>query len=590
MASATDIITYIGVPLAVLGVLPILYTFILAIFTRRRIRALLVQHGHKPLSSTRSHDGFTIRSSPMTTLVEVELPRYTVTPLQRSSDDYWRTTAEGQEHEQEHHRLLERAESTLSMVEEGRVRGFLRGGSWRAFHWRRLIVGKKLYRIQYEDELREPAAEIDFSDLVHFLLDWGAVPDAMGWEKLKSGGLWTPAGTVLLRKADSGNETPKQHLDWVLRTTMPDESDGVLSLTVRWPKDIELVSDLRGAASLPPGWGRLTQPALLESKDLEKPRIEAQNLPVRTEGLKLANKHTLPSTSFRFHATDNLIHQLHWESSHIETGSMSHPFLHHHPTASTWFTAATSSLLSISHNTTSLWSHILPTHIVTFASRPSVPCGILVLLSILSEDLAPQWHSTTSKPTTNPSLLHHQRFLAQREAERLEATLPTAQAHIHKLNREAEFRRQTQNDMMAQIAERKARDEQRENDAIASPRMSYTAVAEACLAWLIQQGEVGREWSVEQLAGAVLYLIAVDEREEGNEGRKVLEVLEEWLDWSNAGGMKRQQYNFLAERKVEFCFAAALVAVIQRSEGTSRGNASVDMMECLKTWRKVRLG
>jgi hypothetical protein len=32
-------------------------------------------------------------------------------------------------------------------------------------------VGRKLYRIQYADELREPPAEIDFSDLVHFLLD-----------------------------------------------------------------------------------------------------------------------------------------------------------------------------------------------------------------------------------------------------------------------------------------------------------------------------------------------------------------------------------------------------------------------------------
>lgn len=41
---------------------------------------------------------------------------------------------------------------------------------------------------------------------------------------------------------------------------------------------------------------------------------------------------------------------------------------------------------------------------------------------------------------------------------------------------------------------------------------------------------------------------------------------------------------------MEFCFAAALVAVIQKSEGTSLGNASADMMECLKIWRKVRLG
>jgi hypothetical protein len=59
------------------------------------------------------------------------------------------------------------------MIEEGRVRGFLRGGSWRTSHWKKLVMGRKLYRIQYADELREPRSEIDFSDLVHFLLDWG---------------------------------------------------------------------------------------------------------------------------------------------------------------------------------------------------------------------------------------------------------------------------------------------------------------------------------------------------------------------------------------------------------------------------------
>jgi hypothetical protein len=75
------------------------------------------------------------------------------------------------------------------MIEKGRVRGFLRGESWRMFHWKKFVVGRKLYRIQYADE---PPAGIDFSDLVHFLLDWGAVPDESGWGKLKSGGLRTP--------------------------------------------------------------------------------------------------------------------------------------------------------------------------------------------------------------------------------------------------------------------------------------------------------------------------------------------------------------------------------------------------------------
>jgi hypothetical protein len=39
MASATDVITYIGIPLAVLGVLPIFYTFFLSILTQRRLSA-----------------------------------------------------------------------------------------------------------------------------------------------------------------------------------------------------------------------------------------------------------------------------------------------------------------------------------------------------------------------------------------------------------------------------------------------------------------------------------------------------------------------------------------------------------------------
>jgi hypothetical protein len=67
-------------------------------------------------------------------------------------------------------------------------------------------MGRKLYRIQYADELCEPPAEISFSDLVHSLLDWGAVPDESRWGKLRSGRLWTPGGTVLLGRKDDRDE------------------------------------------------------------------------------------------------------------------------------------------------------------------------------------------------------------------------------------------------------------------------------------------------------------------------------------------------------------------------------------------------
>src|SRR5271154_5423561 len=120
---------------------------------QRRIRSLL-HHGHKPLTSTgpyhflslsnrgpsRRSDGtgFVIRSSPITSQVEVELPTFTITPLERSSELYWKLNTGSIKHGHNHtlHQSVARAESSLSMIEEGLIRGFLRGGSCRTFHWK----------------------------------------------------------------------------------------------------------------------------------------------------------------------------------------------------------------------------------------------------------------------------------------------------------------------------------------------------------------------------------------------------------------------------------------------------------------------
>ncbi|EXJ72474.1 uncharacterized protein A1O5_04979 [Cladophialophora psammophila CBS 110553] len=620
MANATDIITYIGVPLAVLGVLPILYTFMLAVLTQRRIRAALVHHGHRPVSTTRPHDGFTIRSSPMTSLIEVELPRYTIAPLERSDEDYWKTTTEGKEASEEHHHLLtlDRAESTLSMIEEGRVRGFLRGGSWRGFHWKKLIVGKKLYRIQYEDELREPPAEVGFEELVVFLLDWGAVPEGMGWEKLRSGGLWTPSGTVLLKKpeddgldADESSKRRGRGADWVLRTSMPDESDGVLSLTIRWTRDeTTSVRESRGAESLPPGWGRLTQPALLEAN--EKRKENEKDLPARIEGLKSANKYSMDSTSFRFHTEDNRVRRLLWEHKNVETGFVCAPFRNYEQSsAGLWFACAASALLAHKTSTSGgLWAFETPTEIKTFVRKDSIPCGVMVLLGLLSENDAPQWsyQKDDHNDAMNRARQHHSWLQARLAAERLEATMPPEQARIHKMNRETNERQQQHNEMIASLTARREREEKRIKDAIASPRMDVKRVSEACLVWLIERGEVGKEWTVHDLAEAVCYLMVVDSQdrssnqnedgkaeEETGEAMRIIGILDEWMAWATAGGMKKQQFHLLEKEKdkAAFCFAVVLVAVV--ADATSSNNAvmgkvGADMLECLRLWRKVRLG
>ena len=161
------------------------------------------------------------------------------------------------------------------------------------------------------------------------------------------------------------------------------------------------------------------------------------------------------------------------------------------------------------------------------------------------------------------------------------------------MNRESAERHGHHNDMMASFAARDERAEKRMQEAIASPRMSTKAVAEACLAWLIEQGEVGREWTLDDLAEAVLYLLVVDQSpSEESEARKITAVLDEWVSWATAGGMKKQQVNMLDRDKSAFCFAVALVAVVAEGTNSPAGQrkAGADMLECLRMWRKVRLG
>ena len=69
----------------------------------------------------------------------------------------------------------------------------------------------------------------------------------------------TRCGMVLLglkddRDEDGGSEMKKTAgLEWVLRTSVPDESDGVLCLNVRWSGGEDGPTEGRGAGSLPPG-------------------------------------------------------------------------------------------------------------------------------------------------------------------------------------------------------------------------------------------------------------------------------------------------------------------------------------------------
>jgi hypothetical protein len=205
MVSAPDIITYIGVPLAVLGVAPIIYNTVATITTVMKVKRML-RHGRLA--------GIT-RGDVINHVIEIELPRYTIAPL----------------HREEHHKKYWGLCDYPSRIP---------GGSWTIFNWKCHKIGLKTQRIDYHDQLRQPQAEIGFEELISFLLDLGAVPDATGFRMLRASGLWVPIGTPLLL-------SPDRH-EPVLTIAPLDDSDGNLSLAVRWSSNW----GMRDPSSLPP--------------------------------------------------------------------------------------------------------------------------------------------------------------------------------------------------------------------------------------------------------------------------------------------------------------------------------------------------
>ncbi len=375
MASVSDIITYIGIPLAVLGVLPIIYTCITSLVTLRSIKQKLRADGVKPLS---------INSSLMSGVVEVCLPRFSITPLDRDNDrEYWK----------------------LSRRPSG-----LKGGTWTTFNWNTLITGSCLYRLQYSDELQVPKAEIDFEELLSFLMDRGAVPDIKGMHMLRTSGLWTPTGTSLML---SPNTTQT-----VLRVAVPDDSDGVLSLTLMWDATWDNDSGDKiglGWMSIdgirfPLGTDEKTPPeeetkALLEDeKDIKLERSSTQEfaedgMPVEVSYEKPDVEAARPigrpsrraSLCLRFAGSASAlkISNAMWKCDGRPAVKIIPLQFLEKPPVSRWLPPIALTLgLARSF---ALYNHSLDPSLKVIAAREIIPCGVIVLLEIIPESDAPTW-------------------------------------------------------------------------------------------------------------------------------------------------------------------------------------------------------
>lgn len=162
MASATDIITYIGVPLAVLGVAPIFYTFLSAFYTRVKVGRVL----------RRNSIVCPIRAKLMTGVVEIDLPVCHLDIPSRNEPAYW-------------------LPSTSSWT--------LDGASWSCYNFFLVITDRTTLRLQRSDKIVFPTAEIDFRLLLEYLLDRGYIPNQPGFHTLRMRRLQTSEGTIIMQ-------------------------------------------------------------------------------------------------------------------------------------------------------------------------------------------------------------------------------------------------------------------------------------------------------------------------------------------------------------------------------------------------------
>ncbi len=171
------------------------------------------------------------------------------------------------------------------------------------------------------------------------------------------------------------------------------------------------------------------------------------------------------------------------------------------------------------------------------------------------------------------------------------------------------------------------RREAREGQALQSPKWDTKLVAEHCLRWLLSEQErerargrreeeeeegedgggaatddviwIAADGSARDAAGTLLHRMVLD----GGVASSVCAMLDRWKAWADNGGMRRSDMDALRAAPAVFARAALLAAVIRDAAAAAMtetaaaahhhdggGALAVDLQECLRMWRTVRLG
>jgi len=94
--------------------------------------------------------------------------------------------------------------------------------------------------------------------------------------------------------------------------------------------------------------------------------------------------------------------------------------------------------------------------------------------------------------------------------------------------------------------------------------------------------------STSTLLQQILYAMAYDP----SFATRLVTMLDLWKNWAQSGGMTKSHYVAVKEDQITFALASVVLAGVREVGGEGMGSGSVagDLQECLRVWRKVRLG
>ena len=252
-------------------------------------------------------------------------------------------------------------------------------------------------------------------------------------------------------------------------------------------------------------------------------------------------------------------------------------------TTGVWFASAITAFGTSSQ--TVLWSYKIPSEILSFAKKDTIPCGILVLLDVVEESVTPEW-ATKYNDEEEANAAAQRRLKETTRAFLRENQLPPDQKAAAVRERRMKEHEEFVDGINAKARRDAQRAEQRMVEAIQSPKWDSKLVSEHMLTWLKKHGHMRDEYDLKRAVEVLLWKMVNDPVFAIGLGS----ILDEWKAFVENGGMRRADYMALKEQQVMFAYASLLVAVIEDSLTAAHGTLAMDLQECIRIWKKVRLG